>query len=78
MQDHETQLGVVAPTVVPITNIEALRRAGIEYPATVDAWRWAYRRRHENGLADAIKKKNGRIVVDVPAYLEAIRSAPAP
>lgn len=31
------------PTIVPLTDIDRLRAAGIEYPSTVDAWRWLYR-----------------------------------
>lgn len=65
------------PSIVSITNIDAIRRAGVEHPATVDAWRWAYRRRHENGLADAFRKINGRVCVDVPRYVELIRAQSA-
>lgn len=63
-----------APTLVPLTDLAALRAAGIHYPASVDAWRWAYRNRHERGLARAFRRQGRRIVVDVPAYLDAVRS----
>lgn len=62
------------PTIVSITNIDAIKRSGIEQPATVDAWRWAYRKRHENGLADAFRKVGGRVSVDIPRFIELVRA----
>lgn len=61
------------PTIVPLTNIDALRRL-VGYPETVDAWRWAYRRRHERGLDGAFIRQGRRILVDVPRYLDLVRS----
>ncbi len=62
-------------TLVPLVDLDGLRAAGIHYPKTVDGWRWAYRTRHERGLDNAFKRQGRRIVVDVPAYIEAVRAA---
>lgn len=64
-------------TIVPLTDIDRLRALGAEYPKTVDAWRWLYRCRHERGMADAFRRSGRRVLVDVPRYLELIRSQPA-
>ncbi len=31
------------PTIVPLTDIDAIRASGVLYPSTVDGWRWLYR-----------------------------------
>lgn len=63
------------PTLVPLTDVAALRAAGIHYPDTVDAWRWLYRCRHDRGLDRAFRRIGRRVLVDVPAYLDAVRSS---
>jgi hypothetical protein len=55
---------------IPITNLEALRGAGIEYPNTVNSWRWIYRRRHESGLADSFRTVGRRVLVNPSRFLE--------
>ncbi|HTD13288.1 MAG TPA: hypothetical protein VK676_14580 [Steroidobacteraceae bacterium] len=61
------------PILVPITDLAALRDAGIRYPETVDGWRWAFRVREERGLTRAFVRQGRRVLVDVPAYLHAVR-----
>ena len=64
-------------SLIPMTDIEALRAAGISYPQSVHAWRWLYRHRQERGLTGAFKRIGKRIVVDAPAFLTAVRSQPS-
>lgn len=64
---------MTTPILLPITDIAALRAAGIHYPATVDAMRWLHRHRAERGLSHAFKRVGRRVLVDVPAFLAAIR-----
>ena len=65
----------MAPAIlIPMTDAESLRAAGIVYPRTIDAWRWLYRCRSERGLDRAFVKVGSRVLVDVPAYLEALRA----
>ena len=59
--------------LIPLTDVEALKAAGIHYPATENAWRWCYRHRHARGLASAFKLNGRRIVVDVDAFKAAVR-----
>jgi hypothetical protein len=61
--------------LIPITDLEALKAAGLLYPATVDAWRWAYRRRKERGLSEAFVKFGSRILVDVTRFANLTRTA---
>lgn len=63
-------------TLIAMTDLSALRAAGINYPHTEHAWRWLYRRRHERGFAGAFRRVGRRVLVDVPAFLDAIRSQP--
>ena len=65
------------PTIVALTDLPALRAAGANYPETVDGWRWLFRRRRERGLETAFKRCGRRILIDVPAYLEALRQKSA-
>ena len=60
-------------TLVPLTDIESLRAAGVAYPSTVHSWRWLYRHREERGLAGAFRRVGRRVLVDVPGYLAAVR-----
>lgn len=62
---------------IPITDADALRAAGVAYPTTEHAWRWLFRVRHERGLDRAFVRVGRRILVDVPTYLDAIRSRAA-
>lgn len=61
------------PTLVPLTDIAALRAAGVHYPGTVEALRYLYRVRHERGLESAFRRVGRRVLIDVPAYLAAVR-----
>jgi hypothetical protein len=65
----------VTDLLIPLTDVEALRAAGIHYPATEDAWRWCYRHRHARGVAGAFKLNGRRIVVDVDAFKAAVRGS---
>ena len=59
-----------SPTIVPMTDLDALRAAGINYPASIHSWRWLYRCRHERGIADAFIRSGRRVLVNVPRYIE--------
>lgn len=61
-------------SLIPIIDRERLIAAGIVYPDTIDSWRWLYRKRHERGLDDAFCRVGRRILVDVPVFLELVRS----
>ena len=65
--------GSTTAILVPITDIDALKAAGIHYPATVEAWRWAYRMRADRGLEHAFIRQGRRVLVDIPAYFKAVR-----
>jgi hypothetical protein len=60
--------------LIPMTDVEALKAAGIHYPATENAWRWCFRHRHDRGLDNAFKRNGRRIVVDVDAFKAALRN----
>ena len=62
---------------IPITDLASLRAAGIAYPASVHAWRWLYRVRHERGLADAFRRIGRRVVVNPARFLELVRQGVA-
>jgi hypothetical protein len=62
------------PTLIPIKEPERLLAAGIEYPKTYWGWVGVYRERHNRGLARAFVKSGRRVLVDVQAYLEAMRA----
>jgi hypothetical protein len=66
--------GSTTAILVPITDINALKAAGIHYPATVEGWRWAYRMRTDRGLDHAFIRHGRRVLVDIPAYLKAVRT----
>lgn len=65
----------MTPTLIPLTDLESLRAAGIVYPRTVHAWRWLFRHRRERGLDDAFRRVGRRILVDVARYVELVRGA---
>ena len=62
------------PLLVPLTDINALQRAGIAYPHTVHAWRWLYRNREARGLTDAFRRVGRRILVDTERYVALVRA----
>jgi hypothetical protein len=65
----------MTPMLIPLTDPESLRAAGIVYPSTVHAWRWLYRHRHERGLDDAFRRVGRRILLDAVRYVELVRGA---
>lgn len=69
---------MTTPTIIPLIEMPArATETSIAYPDTVDGWRWAYRQRHERGIADAFVRQGRRVLVDVPRYLELLRSQAA-
>jgi len=68
----------MAPVLVPITDLAAMREAGIIYPSTVNGFRWLFRKRYERGLEDAFRRVGRRILLDTERYLQLIRTATAP
>jgi hypothetical protein len=60
-------------SLIPMTDVAALRAVGIAYPSTVHGWRWLFRNRHERGLGDAFRRIGRRIVVDPERYRELVR-----
>jgi hypothetical protein len=60
--------------LIPMTDLKALKGAGILYPDSANAWRWCYRQRHARGLARGFKLNGRRIVVDVDAFKAAVRA----
>src|SRR5262245_5759119 len=60
--------------LIPMTDVDALKAAGIHYPATEYGWRWCFRHRHVRGLDNAFKRNGRRIVVDVEAFKAAVRN----
>jgi hypothetical protein len=69
--------GAVTPDLVPLTKLDTLRQAGAVYPETIDGWRWLYRTRKDRGMEAAFRRVGRRILVDVPAYLAAVRAQPS-
>lgn len=65
---------MTTPTIVPITDIEAIRNAGVLYPETVDGWRWLHRHRVARGMAHVFPRIGRRVMVDIPAYVAALRA----
>jgi hypothetical protein len=63
--------------LIPITDVEALKAAGIHHPGSENAWRWCFRHRHARGLDYAFKRNGRRILVDVDAFKAAIRDGNA-
>ena len=64
------------PQLIPLTDIASLKTAGLPWK-TVDQVRWAFRKRHENGLADAFRRQGKTILVIPERAHELIRSQPA-
>jgi len=65
---------MTTPTLIPLTDLDGLRAAGISYPATEHGWRWLYRHRHARGLEDAFRRIGRRIVLDPTRYVELVRN----
>jgi hypothetical protein len=65
----------MAPLLIPITDLAAMREAGIVYPSTVDGFRWLFRKRYERGLDNAFRRVGRRILLDTERYVELIRMA---
>lgn len=56
-----------------ITDIEALKADGLPFQ-TVDQVRWAFRKRHENGLAGAFFRNGRSVLVDTDKAHELLRA----
>jgi len=59
------------PQQIPLTDYKRFEPAGLPWK-TVNQARWAFRRRHENGLAGAFKRIGKRVTVDVPKFHELV------
>ncbi len=59
--------------LVPISAIETLKANGLPW-ATKDAAYWAFRKRHENGLAGAFCRCGRNVLVDVAKAHELLRA----
>lgn len=57
--------------LIPLHKTELYAPNGLPWE-TVDQARWAFRHREENGLAPAFKRIGKSILIDVPAFHEAI------
>jgi len=61
--------------LIPITApAEEFRAQGVVHPDSIGGWRWLFRNRAHNGLDRAFVRVGRRILVDVPAYLAALRA----
>lgn len=58
--------------LIPFTQPDRMVAAGIPFETEHSA-RWAYRRRHENGLAEAFVRIGRRIYVDRQRFHEVVR-----
>jgi hypothetical protein len=63
--------------LIPMSDLAALKAAGVLYPQTEHGWRWLFRRRHERGFAESFHRVGRHILVNVPRYLEAVRAQSA-
>lgn len=59
------------PQLILLTDPARFAAAGIPWTTTHQA-RWAFRRRHENGLAGAFKRIGTTIAIDVPKFHELV------
>lgn len=59
------------PLLIPLTDPARFEPAGLPWK-TVHQARWAFRRRHENGLAGAFKRIGTTINIDVPKFHELV------
>lgn len=60
------------PELIEFLQVGELKPAGIHYPATKHQLEWMFRRRAENGLADAFTIVNGRKLFKPKRYLEIV------
>jgi hypothetical protein len=65
-------LSIPSALLVPINDSAKLRDL-VGYPESEHAWRWLFRCRKERGLEQAFIRVGRRILVDVPAYVAALR-----
>lgn len=64
--------------LIPMHDIDALREAGVHYPATPESWRWLFRTRSERGVEDAFCRCGRRILVDTEVLLSLMREGGMP
>jgi hypothetical protein len=64
------------PQLIPLTRPAELKAAGVPFE-TEDAARWAFRRRHETGLAAAFVKIGKRVYLDPQKFHELVRRVQA-
>jgi hypothetical protein len=57
------------PQIIPINDASRFGPAGLPW-STVDQARWAFRRRHENGLAGAFVRIGSSVNINVPKFHE--------
>jgi hypothetical protein len=59
------------PQLVPISDPTKYGAAGLPFK-TVDQARWAFRKRHENGLAGAFVRIGRSVAINVPKFHELV------
>lgn len=59
--------------LIPLTRPVELKAAGVPFE-TINSARWAYRKRHENGLAGAFVRIGKRIYLDPAKFHELVRN----
>ncbi len=64
--------------LIPMHDIDALREAGVHYPATPESWRWLFRTRAERGVEAAFIRCGRRILVDTDRLLALMREGGVP
>lgn len=62
--------------LIALTRPDELKAAGIPFETT-DAARWAFRRRHETGLAAAFVRIGRRVYLDPAKFHELVRGRQA-
>lgn len=60
------------PELIEFGQVGELKNDGIHYPSTTHQLYWMFRRRHENGLADAFVVVNGRNCFLPQRYLQIV------
>lgn len=61
---------MMIPELIEFGQVAELKNFGIFYPRTKYQLEWMFRRREENGLADAFAVVNGRKLLKPRRYLE--------
>jgi len=59
------------PQIIPISDSSQFPQAGLPFK-TVEQARWAFRRRHENGLAGAFVRIGRNVAINVPKFHELV------